>query len=288
MTPAQRLRDLLAQPGFLPMPGCFDGLSAKLVAAAGFKLSFMSGFAVSGARLGMPDTGLISFSGMLDTLRACVAAAPEIPLIGDGDTGYGNALNVQRTVVEYARAGAAAVMIEDQVSPKKCGHTKGKAVISHDEARMKIRAAVEARQNHDILILARTDARATHNFDEALERCRIFAAEGADIIFLEAPESEAEMKAFCAEIKKPCMANMVHGGKTPVLPGEQLGKLGYKLAVYPIVTLSAAITAMQAALEAIKPGANTTLPPMVSFPEMQKIVGFPAYWEREARYQAAE
>ncbi len=288
MTPAQRLRDLLAQPGFLPMPGCFDGLSAKLVAAAGFKLSFMSGFAVSGARLGMPDTGLISFSEMLDTLRACVAAAPEIPLIGDGDTGYGNALNVQRTVVEYARAGAAAVMIEDQVSPKKCGHTKGKAVIGRDEARMKIRAAVEARQNHDILILARTDARATHNFDEALERCRIFVAEGADIIFLEAPESEAEMKAFCAEIRRPCMANMVHGGKTPVLPGEQLGKMGYKLAVYPIVTLSAAITAMQTALEAIKPGSNTTLPPMVSFPEMQKIVGFPAYWEREARYQAAE
>jgi len=179
-------------------------------------------------------------------------------------------------------------MIEDQVSPKKCGHTKGKAVIGRDEARMKIRAAVEARQNHDILILARTDARATHNFDEALERCRIFVAEGADIIFLEAPESEAEMKAFCAEIRRPCMANMVHGGKTPVLPGEQLGKMGYKLAVYPIVTLSAAITAMQTALEAIKPGSNTTLPPMVSFPEMQKIVGFPAYWEREARYQAAE
>lgn len=288
MTPAQRLRDLLAQPGFLPMPGCFDGLSAKLVAAAGFKLSFMSGFAVSGARLGMPDTGLISFSEMLDSLRACVAAAPDIPLIGDGDTGYGNALNVQRTVVEYARTGAAAVMIEDQVSPKKCGHTKGKAVVSREEARMKIRAAVEARQNHDILILARTDARATHNFDEALERCRIFAAEGADIIFLEAPESEAEMKAFCAEIRKPCMANMVHGGKTPVLPGEQLGKMGYKLAVYPIVTLSAAITAMQTALEAIKPDSNTKLPPMVSFPEMQKVVGFPAYWEREARYQAAE
>jgi len=288
MTPAQRLRDLLVEPGFLPMPGCFDGLSAKLVAAAGFKLGFMSGFAVSGARLGMPDTGLISFSEMLDTLRSCVAAAPEIPMIGDGDTGYGNALNVQRTVVEYARAGAAAVMIEDQVSPKKCGHTKGKAVISREEARMKIRAAVEARKNHDILILARTDARATHDFDEALERCRIFVEEGADIIFLEAPESEAEMKAFCAAIKKPCMANMVHGGKTPILAGEHLGKIGYKLAVYPILTLSAAITAMQAALEAIKPSSNASLPPMVSFPELQKVVGFPAYWEREQRYQAAE
>lgn len=288
MTPAQRLRDLFARKEFLPMPGCFDGLSAKLVADAGYKVGFMSGFAVSGARLGMPDTGLISVSEMLDTLRSCVNAAGDMPIIGDGDTGYGNALNVQRTVVDYARAGAAAVMIEDQVSPKKCGHTKGKAVISREEARMKIRAAVEARTNHDILILARTDARATHDFDEALERCRLFEAEGADITFLEAPVSEDEMRRYCAAMTKPCMANMVHGGKTPILPGEQLGRLGYALAVYPIVTLSAAITAMRAALEAIKPGSNAKLPPMVDFPEMQQIVGFPAYWEREARYKAAE
>lgn len=293
MTPAQRLRDLFAGPDFLPMPGCFDALSAKLVAAAGYKVGFMSGFAVSGARLGMPDTGLISFSEMLDSLRSCVNAAGDMPIIGDGDTGYGNALNVQRTVIEYARAGAAAVMIEDQVSPKKCGHTKGKAVISREEMRMKIRAAVEARdaykdKGRDILILARTDARATHDFDEALERCRMFEAEGADIIFLEAPESEDEMRRFCAAMKKPCMANMVHGGKTPILPPDQLARLGYRLAVYPIVTLSAAITAMQTALEAIKPGSNTRLPPMVSFPEMQKVVGFPAYWDQETRYRAAE
>ncbi|MBM3538455.1 MAG: isocitrate lyase/PEP mutase family protein [Alphaproteobacteria bacterium] len=293
MTPAQRLRELFARKEFLPMPGCFDGLSAKLIAAAGYKVGFMSGFAVSGARLGLPDTGLISVSEMLDTLRSCVNAAGDMPIIGDGDTGYGNALNVQRTVADYARAGAAAVMIEDQVSPKKCGHTKGKAVIGREEARMKIRAAVEARQDlqkkgHDILILARTDARAPHGFDEALERCRIFEAEGADITFLEAPESEDEMRRYCAAMTKPCMANMVHGGKTPILPGERLGKLGYALAVYPIVTLSAAITAMRAALEALKPGSNVGLPPMVGFPELQQIVGFPAYWEREERYKAAE
>ena len=143
-------------------------------------------------------------------------------MIGDGDTGYGNALNVQRTVIEYARAGAAAVMIEDQVSPKKCGHTRGKQVVSRAEARMKIRAAVDARADADIPILARTDARAVHGFEEALARCRDFETEGADIIFLEAPESEAEMKAFCAAMTKPCMANMVPGGKTPILPAEQL------------------------------------------------------------------
>src|SRR5262249_29741214 len=142
VTPAQRLRDLLSQPNLEAMPGCYDALSAKLIAAAGYRIAFMSGFAVAAARLGLPDTGLISFTEMLDSLRNCASAAPAIPLIGDGDTGYGNALNVQRTVVEYARAGAAAVMIEDQVSPKKCGHTRGKEVISRAEARMKIRAAV--------------------------------------------------------------------------------------------------------------------------------------------------
>ena len=256
MTPAQRLRDLLAQPNLEIMPGCYDALSAKLVADAGYKVTFMSGFAVSAARLGLPDTGLISFSEMLDSLRNCCSAAAKIPLIGDGDTGYGNALNVQRTVVEYARAGAAAVMIEDQVSPKKCGHTRGKQVISRDEARMKIRAAVEARSGVDILIMARTDARAVHGFDEALARCRDFEAEGADIIFLEAPETEDEMRRFCAAMHKPCMANLVPGGKTPVLPAAQLQEIGYKLALYPVMLLSSAIAAMQATLTALQPGSK--------------------------------
>src|SRR5579863_9677601 len=187
MTPAQKLRDLLAEPGLQIMPGCFDALSAKLVAAAGFKATFMSGFAVAAARLALPDTGLISFAEMLDSLRNCCSGAGTLPLIGDGDTGYGNALNVQRTVVEYARAGAAAVMIEDQVSPKKCGHTRGKQVISRNEARMKIRAAADAKSDADILIMARTDACAVQGFDAALARCRDFEDEGADIIFLEAP-----------------------------------------------------------------------------------------------------
>src|SRR5712671_310332 len=251
MTPAQTLRDLLAQPNIEIMPGCHDALSAKLVAGAGFKVTFMSGFAVAASRLGLPDTGLISFAEMLDSLRNCCTGAGKVPLIGDGDTGYGNALNVQRTVIDYARAGAAAVMIEDQVSPKKCGHTPGKQVVSRAEARMKIRAAVDARATADILILARTDARAVYGFDEALARCRDFETEGADIIFLEAPESEDEMRRFCAAMKKPCLANMVPGGKTPILPAVTLTQIGYRLAVYPVMTLSAAITAMQAALAAL-------------------------------------
>src|SRR5262245_59784686 len=270
------------------MPGCFDALSAKLIAAAGYKLGFVSGFAVSAVRLGLPDTGLISFAEMLDTVRGCCGAVPDLPIIADGDTGYGNALNVQRTVVEYARAGAAAVMIEDQVSPKKCGHTRGKQVIAREEARMKIRAAVEARADADILILARTDARAVHGFDAALARCRDFEEEGADIIFLEAPEYEDEMRRFCAAMRKPCMANLVPGGKTPILPPAQLQDLGYKLAVYPVMLLSSAIAAMQATLAALRPGSKTPRQPSISFTELQEIVGFPDYWERETRYQAKD
>lgn len=288
MSPAQRLRTLLAQPHIEIMPGCHDALSAKLVADAGFKVAFMSGFAVSAARLAMPDTGLISFAEMLDSLRGCCNAAAAIPVIGDGDTGYGNALNVQRTVIEYARAGAAAVMIEDQVSPKKCGHTRGKQVVSRAEARMKLRAAVAAKVDADILVMARTDARAVHGFAEALARCREFEAEGADIIFLEAPESEEEMRQFCAAMRKPCMANLVAGGKTPMLAPAQLEQIGYKLALYPVMLLSSAIAAMQATLAALRAGDPAVAPATVSFTDLQRIVGFPDYWERELRYQAGE
>jgi 2-methylisocitrate lyase-like PEP mutase family enzyme len=288
-SPAHRLRDILAAPNVEVMPGCYDALSAKLVADAGFAVTFMSGFAVSAARLGLPDTGLISFAEMLDSVRNCAGAAGKVPLIADGDTGYGNALNVQRTVVEYARAGAAAVMIEDQVSPKKCGHTRGKLVISRDEARMKIRAAVDAARDADILVLARTDARAVHGFDEALDRCRDFEAEGADIIFLEAPETEDEMRRFCSAMTKPCMANMVPGGKTPILPPKGLQDVGYKLGLYPVALMTSAIAAMQSTLAALrKPDAGTNLPPSISFFELQRVVGFPDYWERETRYKTNE
>jgi len=288
MTPAQKLREVLVGPGLEVMPGCFDALSAKLVADAGFKVTFMSGFAVSAARFGLPDTGLISFAEMLDSLRNCASGAARIPLIGDGDTGYGNALNVQRTVVEYARAGAAAVMIEDQVSPKKCGHTRGKQVIGREEARMKIRAAIDARRDADILILARTDARAVHGFDEALDRCRDFEMEGADIIFLEAPENELEMRRFCQAMRKPCMANMVPGGETPILPPQELQSIGYKLALYPVVLMSSVVAAMQAALAALHPESKKAFPPSVSFAELQQVVGFLDYWERETRYKASD
>jgi 2-methylisocitrate lyase-like PEP mutase family enzyme len=281
-SPAERLRNLLAQPGLLVIPSCFDALSAKLIERAGFRLAFMSGFAVSAARLGLPDTGLISFGELLDQGRN-LCAAVEIPVIGDGDTGFGNAVNVKRTVEGYARAGFAAVMIEDQLAPKRCGHTAGKAVVPRAEALTRIRAAVDARdEGADILILARTDARGPLGFDEAIERCRAFADLGADILFPEAPLSEHEMERFCRELPLPVMANMVEQGLTPVLAPARLEALGFKLAAYPLTLLAAATRAMQQALDALhEQGAP---PAMVEFAELQRIVGFPEYDAELARY----
>jgi len=289
MTPpisrAGALRALLRTPGIVPMPCCFDGLSARLIEQAGFRLSLMSGFAVSATRLAMPDTGLISFAEVVDTLRNCCNAAPGLLVIGDGDTGYGNAINVRRTVIEFARAGAAGIMLEDQLSPKRCGHTRGKQVIAFEEARMKLRAAVDARRAQDIVIMARTDARAVLGFDEAMARCRMFVDEGADIVFLEAPESIEEMRAVCSGIPRPCMANMVGGGVTPVLPPEELAGLGYKIAAYPLEMLTAGLRAMQAALRALTPGSGAPMPDQLSFTELKTLVGFDQYYVDEARYQ---
>ena len=284
---AQTLRTLLDTNAIIRMPCAWDALSARMISQAGYPLTLMSGFSVSGSKMAMPDTGLISFGEMVDQLRLICQAAPDLLVIGDGDTGYGNALNAQRTVREYARAGAAAIMIEDQVSPKRCGHTKGKQVISKGEARMRIRAAVDAAHegDNDILILARTNSRAVHGFDDAMERCRMFAEEGADILFLEAPESVDEMRAFCAGFNKPKMANMVGGGKTPILPPEELEAIGYRIAAYPVLVFSAAIKAAQAALAALKNGGADRVP-QVTFDELKTLVGFDDYYEREQQYSA--
>jgi 2-methylisocitrate lyase-like PEP mutase family enzyme len=218
MTTARELKRLLEGPDLLIAPTCFDALSARLAHEAGFPVGFMSGAAVAATRLGMPDTGLITASEMADQLRYICGAVPGLPVIGDGDTGYGNAMNVRRTVSDYARAGAACIMIEDQVTPRRCGHFEGKQVVSRDEARMKVRAAVDAAREAGILVLARTDARAVHGFEAALERCRDFEEEGADIVFLEAPTSEEELREFVRAARQPAMANIVEGGKTPVVP----------------------------------------------------------------------
>ncbi len=286
MSPATRLRAILAEPRCHSFPCCFDALSAKLLADAGHRISFMSGFAASATRIGQPDTGLISSAEMIDCVRNICAAAPELALIADGDTGFGNAVNTQRAVADYARAGAAAIMIEDQVNPKKCGHTRGKQVVSRDEARARWRAAIAAAKANDILVMARTDARATHGMDEALLRMDDAAAAGADILFLEAPRDAAEMRRFVEAARgKPCMANLVHGGLTPVLPHAELERIGFRLAIYPLALLSAAISAMQQTIAALAPGTTVPLPAMPSFSELQSVVGFPSYWEIEEKFK---
>lgn len=283
MTATAKLRELLATGRLLVMPCCFDALSARLIEAAGFPLTFMSGFGVSAARIGCPDTGLISYGEMVAAARD-ITAAVTIPVLADGDTGYGNAMNVRRTVEGYAAAGCAAVMIEDQVAPKRCGHTAGKAVVERGEALARIRAAVEVREEGaDILILARTDARATHDLAEALWRALAFADLGADILFVEAPLNEAEMAEICRTVPGRHLANMVEGGATPVLPPERLAALGFALAAYPLTLLNAAIGAMQAALADLAAGR----PPagLLPFPEVKRIVGFDDYEATAARYR---
>jgi 2-methylisocitrate lyase-like PEP mutase family enzyme len=285
-SPADRLRTLLARPGVIVTPSCFDALSARMIERAGFPLAFMSGFAVSAARLGLPDTGLISYAEMVDQGRN-ICDAVSIPVIGDGDTGYGNALNVRRTVQGYARAGFACAMIEDQLAPKRCGHTRGKQVVGRDEALARIRAAVDAREEGaDILIMARTDANATDGFDEAMWRIRAFADAGADILFLEAPRSDEEMRAFCEGAGGPCMANMVEQGETPVLPPGRLEELGFKIAAYPLTLMNAALAAMDAALRALAEG--RTPEGLLDFAELRNIVGFDDYYEAESRYAGGE
>ena len=284
--PIEALRSLLDAPGLRVMPCCFDALSAKLIEQAGFPLSFMSGFAVSAARLGMPDTGLISYGEMLDQGRN-ICDAVSIPVIGDADTGYGNAMNVKRSVAGYAQAGFAAVMIEDQLAPKRCGHTRGKEVVSRGEALARIQAAVDARdEGAGALIMARTDARATDGFDEALRRCQEFARIGADILFLEAPQSEQEMIALCREIPGPKMANMVEQGDTPLLSPERLEEIGYKIAAYPLSLLSASVRAMRDALRAFSEGRHPE--GLLDFAELRSLVGFTDYDDESARYSGSE
>ncbi|MEQ8654137.1 MAG: isocitrate lyase/PEP mutase family protein [Kiloniellales bacterium] len=282
VSPAQQLRDLLAAGKLLVTPSCADALSAKLIEQSGFQTAFMSGFAVSASRIGQPDTGLISYGEMVDTVRN-ICAATTIPVLCDGDTGYGNALNVKRTVKGYARAGAAAVMIEDQVAPKRCGHTKGKLVVDRQEAVDRIRAAADARaEGDDILILARTDARHGHGLDEALERAAAFKEAGADILFVEAPKSLEEMRRICTEVPGHHMANMVEGGETPIRTPADLQDIGFAVAAYPLTLMSAAMRAMLEALEGLK--GDTHPSNILDFAELRRRVGFDDYYAEEGRY----
>lgn len=242
---------------------------------------------MSAARLGLPDTGLISYGEMIDQGQQ-ITGAVSIPVIGDADNGYGNAINVKRTVRGYIKAGFAGLILEDQVSPKACGHTRDRRVVSREEAVMRIKAALDARKESgsDIVIVARTDSRQAISLDESLWRSRAFADAGADVLFIDALASREEMKAFCEVAPSvPKLANMLEGGgKTPILNPLELEEIGYKLVVYPLSLIGVSIRAMQDSLTAIKGGRIPPPGSMPSFEEMKEILGFNTYYEEEKRY----
>ena len=279
---ADKLCAMLESPGILSFPCCYDALSARLIERAGFVLSFMSGFAVSAVRLGLPDTGLISYGEMLDQGRN-ICARVSMPIIGDGDTGYGNPVNVKRTVRGYAAAGFAAIMIEDQEWPKRCGHTRGKSVVARAQAVARVRAAVDAREEGaGILILARTDALATDGLEEALWRARAFSDVGADMLFVEAPTSREQMETIITRAPGHHLANMLEDGKTPLLTDGELASMGFKLVAHPFAVLGASISAMKKALAELKRGGTSA--DRISFKELREEVGFDDYYREEARY----
>ena len=284
---ATKLRELISSGVFLPMPCCFDALSGKMIEQAGFSLTFMSGFAASASRIGAPDLGLMSYGEVVDHARN-ITDATSIPLIADGDTGYGNAMNVIRTVSGLAKAGCAGVLIEDQLAPKRCGHTPGKEVVGREEAFDRIKAAVDARENgDDILIMARTDANHTYGLTEALDRAQKFHDLGADILFVEAPKNEEEMKQICSELPGCKMANIVEGGLTPNIPMTELNEMGYQIAAYPLTLLSASMRAMKNALANLKsdtPRDNDIL----NFSELRDIIGFEEYYEISSQYETSK
>ena len=285
---AETLRALLARPGCHVMPCCFDALSAKLIEQEGFGVTFMSGFALSAARIGQPDLGLMSYGEVAQAVGE-ITAATSLPLIADGDTGYGNAMNVRRTIAGLARAGAACVMIEDQLAPKRCGHVAGKAVVGRDEALDRIRAACDERDalaatGTDVLILARTDARHEHGLGEAMARAEAFAEIGADILFVEAPRDEAEMREVGGAFGKPHMANLVDGGLTPDIPVDKLGEMGFGLAAYPLTLLGAAMQAMIGSLRAMKGGQAER--GAMDFAQLKRRIGFEDYEAASSAYSS--
>lgn len=285
MNKGKVLRSLLAAKEILVAPGAHDVLTAKIIEKAGFQAVYMTGYGQAASHLGTADVGLMTMSEML-TRANNFASAVNIPVIADGDTGFGNAINVMRTVRQYEMAGVAAIQLEDQVAPKKCGHMTGRQVIPVDEMVGKIRAAVEARQNPDFVIIARTDARTIHGIDEAIHRAKAYEEAGADIIFVESPESVEEMKRITSGFNVPVLANMVEGGRTPLLSARELEDLGYDLVIFPTASTYMAAQAMKNLMEELmKTGSTENLiPAMISFPEFNELIGLTEIRELEAKF----
>ncbi|MDX6381324.1 MAG: 2,3-dimethylmalate lyase [Rubrobacteraceae bacterium] len=287
---AGRLRKMLAGPEPVLAPGAYDGLTARLVEKSGFEAVYMTGFGTAASLLGRPDVGLLTLSEMVDNARRIVQAVG-VPVIADADNGYGNPINVIRTVREYETAGVSAIHIEDQVAPKKCGHIEGKQVIAAGEMVEKAHAAVEARRSEDFLIIARTDARVVEGMDGALERARRYQEAGADVLFVEAPESEEEVAAVAEAFPDtPLLFNWVEGGKTPPVPFDRLKELGFRLIIFPISALLVATRFVQEVLSRIRAD-GTPIPVMDQLLPMEEFldfIGLPEIRELEERFEDKE
>jgi 2-methylisocitrate lyase-like PEP mutase family enzyme len=251
MRSTARLRSLLEQPHILIAPGAADALTARLIQEAGFAAVYATGAGIANTQFAVPDIGLLTMTEMVEQIRR-MANAVDVPVIADADTGYGNPLNVQRTVREYEHAGIAAIQIEDQVSPKKCGHFAKKEVIAEEEMVQKLRAAVAARRDPDLVLIARTDSLATHGYDTAVARARLYAANGADVVFVEAPTNREQISRLPKEIPAPLLFNMTEGAKTPQVSARELEEYGYRMVIYPNTALRVAMRAVQEALSILK------------------------------------
>jgi 2-methylisocitrate lyase-like PEP mutase family enzyme len=287
MHSGRRLKKALAGKGLVTAPGVYDMISARIADGLGFSALYMTGYGVS-ASLGFPDAGLLSYTEMVERV-AQICQGTATPVICDADTGFGGLLNVERTVQGYERAGAAAIQIEDQVFPKKCGHTPGRRVVPIEQMVRKIEVAAASRSSPDFLIVARTDARTNHGLDEALRRGEAFAKAGADVLFIESPESEAEMATIGKSFDLPLLANMADGGKTPILPRKRLEEIGYKIAIFPGTGFLAAAKALERVYGALKDrGSSDTLgSELYPFDKFCRLIGFEHVWDFDKRWPEA-
>jgi methylisocitrate lyase len=285
MKKTTQLRQLLSKKQILIAPGAHDALTAKIIAKVGFEAVYLTGYGQAASHLGMADVGLLTMTEMVDRVRNFVHAV-DIPVIADGDTGFGNAVTVMRTVRMYEEAGAAAIQLEDQVAPKKCGHMTGRQVITVEEMVGKIKAAVAVRKDPDFVILARTDARTTQGIDEAIRRGKAYEEAGADVLFIESPESIEEMKMITSSFKVPVLANMVEGGRTPLLSTNELEKIGYNLVIFPTASTYVTAQAMLNLMKELKEKGTTkdSIDKMIPFSEFNDLIGLTQIRQLENEY----
>ncbi|MDP6117027.1 MAG: oxaloacetate decarboxylase [Planctomycetota bacterium] len=288
MTPGNRLREILDKPTILTLPGVYDCIGARLVEQIGFEVVFTSGFGISGSTLGRPDYGFLTATEVIYSVSR-IAGSVSIPLVADIDTGYGNPLNVMRTVEDVVQAGVAGIILEDQEWPKKCGHFSGKRVISMGEHVEKVHAAAEARGDSGLVIIGRTDSRAPLGLDEAIKRGRAYFEAGAEVVFVEAPQSVDELKEISAAFPDaPTFANMIEGGRTPFMSSEELESLGFKIVVYPLSGLFSATKAQMDCLRHLREhGSTQGYGPQLVFKEFEEMIGVPGYRELEEKFRVA-